>query len=217
MLFASVDLKDVYFSVKFLQNIKIRSVCFSWEIVWISDSATWVSRFHSYLYQTSKPVLSCLRCLGHTVLAFVDDTLLQGDTEQDCQSAMMATCQVFDSLGFTVHSVKSVLQPTRRIEFLEFWLDLVNMIVSLTDRKVEKIRSVCVELQHYCWKWKCVLLDIRRILLAILLRLALVFGFVPVFCKECRLLKCSSFWNCGNCDAFMRVPDCSGGPSMVDQ
>ena len=80
------------------------------------------------------------------MLAFIDDTFLQGDTEQDCQSAMMATCQVFDSLGFTVHSVKSVLQPTQRIEFLEFWLDLVNMIVSLTDRKVEKIRSVCVEL-----------------------------------------------------------------------
>ena len=59
---------------------------------------------------------------------------------------MMATCQVFDSLGFTVHPVKSVLQPTQRIEFLEFWLDLVNMIVSLTDRKVGKIRSVCAEL-----------------------------------------------------------------------
>ena len=84
--------------------------------------------------------------MGHTALAFIDDTLLQGDTEQDCQSAMMATCQVFDSLGFTVHSVKSVLQPTQRIEFLVFWLDLVNMIVSLTDRKVKKIRSVCVEL-----------------------------------------------------------------------
>ena len=123
------------------------------------------------------------------MLAFVDDTLLQGDTEQDCQSAMMATCQVFDSLGFTVHSVKSVLQPTQRIEFLEFWLDLVNMIVSLTDRKVEKIRSVCVELLEM----KVCSIRQRRILLVILLRLALVFGFVPVFCKEWRLLKCSSF------------------------
>ena len=123
------------------------------------------------------------------MLAFIDDTLLQGDTEQDCQSAMMATCQVFDSLGFTVHPVKSVLQPTHTIEFLEFWLDLVNMIVSLTDRKVEKIRSVCVELL----KWKCVPLEIRRKLLVILLRLTLVFGVVPVFCKEWRLLKCSSF------------------------
>ena len=80
------------------------------------------------------------------MLAFIDDTLLQGDTEQDCQSAVMAPCQVLDSLGFTVHPVKSVLQPTQRIEFLGFWLGSVNMIVSLTDRKFDKIRSVCAEL-----------------------------------------------------------------------
>ena len=79
------------------------------------------------------------------MLAFIDDTLLQGDTEQDCQSAVMATCQVLDSLGFTVHPVKSVLQPTERIDFLGFWLGLINM-VSLTDRKFNKIRSVCAEL-----------------------------------------------------------------------
>ena len=93
-----------------------------------------------------KPALSCLRCLGHTVLAFMDDTLLQGDIEQDCQSAVMATCQVLDSLGFTVHPVKYVLQPTQKIDFLGFWLGSINMIVSLTDRKVDKIRSVCAEL-----------------------------------------------------------------------
>ena len=54
------------------------------------------------------------------MLAFIDDTLLQGDTEQDCQSAVMATCQVLDSLDFTVHPVKSVLQPTQRIDFWGF-------------------------------------------------------------------------------------------------
>ena len=86
----------MFISLKNFSRIsKILSVCFSWEIVWISGSATWVSRFHTYLYQTSKPVLSCLRCLGHTVLAFIDYTLLQGDTEQDCQSAMLVTCQSF--------------------------------------------------------------------------------------------------------------------------
>ena len=105
-----------------------------------------VSRFPTYLYQTSQPALSCLRWLGLIVLAFIDDTLLQGDTEHDCQSAVIATCQVLDSLGFTVHPVKSVFQPTQRIDFLGFWLGLINMIVSLTDRKVDKIRSVCAEL-----------------------------------------------------------------------
>ena len=54
------------------------------------------------------------------MLAFIDDTVLQGDTKQDCQSAVMATCQVLDSLGFTVHPVKSVLQPTQRIYFWGF-------------------------------------------------------------------------------------------------
>ena len=83
------------------------------------------------------------------------------------------------------------------------FFDWQYIIVSLTDRKVQ-IRSVCV---WNCWKWKCVPLDIQRKLLVILLRLTLVFGFVPVFCKEWRLLKCSSFWNCGNFDAFLRVPD----------
>ena len=145
MLFVSVDLKDVYFSVNFSRISKILSVCFSWEIAWISGSATWVSRFHTYLYQTSKPVLSCLRCLGHTVLAFIDDTLLQGDTEHHCQSAMMATCQVFDSLGFTVHSVKICLTTYSKnwisrvlVGFGQHdcFFDWQYIIVSLTDRKV---------------------------------------------------------------------------------
>ena len=127
--------------------------------------------------------------MGHTALAFIDDTLLQEDAEQDCQSAMMATCQVFDSLGFTVHSVKSVIQPTQRIEFLGFWLDSVNMIVSLTDRKVDKIRSVCAELleMEVC--------SIRHMAVIIGYLVAAHPGVwvVPVVCKEWRLLKCSSF------------------------
>ena len=93
------------------------------------------------------------------MLAFIDDTLLQGDTEQDCQSAVMASCQVLDSVGFTVHPVKSVLQPAQRIDFLGFWLGLINMIVSLTDRKVDEIRSV-IQCVLNCWKWQCVPLDI---------------------------------------------------------
>ena len=120
MLFASVDLKDVYFSVKFLQNIKNSfSLFFMGNCMnfWLCHMGFEIPHVSFILYQTSKPVLSCLRCLGHTVLAFIDDTLLQGDTEQDCQSAMMATCQVFDSLSFTVHSVKSVLQPTQELNF----------------------------------------------------------------------------------------------------
>ena len=137
---------DKYNFENFSRISKILSVCFHGEMYEFLALPQGFRDTPSIFTELLKPALSCLRCLGHTVLAFIDDTLLQGDTEQDCQSAVMATCQVLDSLSFTVHPVKSTLQPTQRIDFLGFWLGLINMIVSLTDRKVDKIRSVCAEL-----------------------------------------------------------------------
>ena len=63
------------------------------------------------------------------------------------------------------------------------------MIVSLTDRKVDKIRSVCAELleMEVC--------SIRHMAEIIGYLVAAYPGvwMAPVFCKEWRLLKCSSF------------------------
>ena len=129
------------YNLKFIQNIKILSVCFHGQMYEFLALLQVFLDSPCIFTKLLKPALSC-----HTVLAFIDDTLLQGDTEQDCQSAVMATCQVLDSLGFTGHPVKSILQLIQRIDFLGFWLGLINMIVSLTDRKVDKIRSVCAEL-----------------------------------------------------------------------
>ena len=39
----------------------------------------------------------------------------RGDTEQDCQSAVMATCQVLDSLGVTVHPVNLSYNPLKEL------------------------------------------------------------------------------------------------------
>ena len=78
------------------------------------------------------------------------------------------------------------------------------MIVSLTDRKVDKIRSVCAELleMKVC--------SIRH--------MAEIIGYLvaahpgvwvaPVFCKRMEIAKNKALSeNCGNFDAFMRVPD----------
>ena len=203
--FASVDLKDAYFSVKISPEYQkfFRFVFLGklYEFLALPQGFRDSPRIFTKLL---KPALSCLRCLGHTVLAFIDDTLLQGDTEQDCLSAVMATCQVFDSLGFTVHPVKSVLQPTQKIEFLGFWLDSVNMMVSLTDRKVDKIRSVCAEL-----------LDME---VCSIRHMAEIIGYLvaahpgvwvaPVYYKRMEIAKNAALSeNCGNFDASMRVPD----------
>ena len=48
-------------------------------------------------------------------------------------------CQLFTKLGFTVHPVKSVLQPQWKINFGGFTLDSITMTVTLNESKA--IRS----------------------------------------------------------------------------
>ena len=40
---------------------------------------------------------------------------------------------LFTKLGFTVHLVKSVLQPQQKIDFLGFVLDSITMMVTLNE------------------------------------------------------------------------------------
>ena len=131
--FASVDLEDAYFSVKISPEYQKFFRCVfhgkMYEFLALPQGfrdSPRVSRFPTDLYQTSQTSSVVSQVFRSHVLAFIDDTLLQGYREQDCQSTVIATCQVLDSLGFTVHPVKSVLQRTLRIEFLGFWLDSVH-------------------------------------------------------------------------------------------
>ena len=47
---------------------------------------------------------------------------------------------LFTNLGFTIHPVKSVLQPQQQIDFLGFALGSITMTVTLTDAKVMKVK-----------------------------------------------------------------------------
>ena len=62
--------------------------------------------------------------MGH-----IDDSLLIGKTFYSCQRNVFHTVSFFTKLGFTVHPVKSVLQPLQKIDFLGFVLDSTTMMV----------------------------------------------------------------------------------------
>ena len=51
------------------------------------------------------------------------------------------SCDLFSKLGFILHPVKSVLKPVQVLTFLAFVLDSVNMTVSLTQEKIQRIRK----------------------------------------------------------------------------
>ena len=68
--------------------------------------------------------------MGH-----IDDSLLIGQSFGSCHRNVVDTVSLFTNLGFTVHPVKSVLQPQQKIEFLGFVLDSIIMTVILAEAK----------------------------------------------------------------------------------
>jgi hypothetical protein len=51
-----------------------------------------------------------------------------------------------DNLGFTINETKSVLIPTQRLEFFGVIIDTVLLKVFLTEAKINKILSLCVQI-----------------------------------------------------------------------
>ena len=86
-----------------------------------------------------KPVFGHLRQEGHLSVIFVDDSYLQGDTEQECMNNIKATVDLLLKLGFIVHEKKSVLKPTQKIEFLGFIIDSNSMTIEINREKAEHI------------------------------------------------------------------------------
>ena len=68
-----------------------------------------------------KPVLGFLRSRGHNLVAYIDDSLLQGDTKEECFDNVRETGELLDNLGYTVHPEKSVFSTKPKNSFLRLF------------------------------------------------------------------------------------------------
>ena len=85
-----------------------------------------------------KVPFSPLRQKGHLSVVFFDDPYLQVSNFEQCLYNVQETIILLQNLGFTIHSKKSILTPTRTIEFLGFVIDSRTMTVTLSDNKKAK-------------------------------------------------------------------------------
>lgn len=70
-------------------------------------------------------------------------SLLISQTYEECKTNIHNTVTLLDSLGFTIHSDKSILEPTQIIDFLGFTIDSRTRCVKLTENKVIQIVDLC--------------------------------------------------------------------------
>ena len=83
----------------------------------------WIQKFYKFVGMPNgysdammifTKILKHLRQEGHLSVIFIDDSSLQGDTEQECMNNTKATVDLLLKLGFIVHEKKSVSIPTQK-------------------------------------------------------------------------------------------------------
>lgn len=93
-----------------------------------------------------KPPLASLHKKGHIVSSYTDDLLVLSQTYSICATTVAETFLQFDSLGFTIHPVKSVFLLSQRLVLLGFLIESVTMTVTLTPEKSLSVKKACASL-----------------------------------------------------------------------
>ena len=135
---ASLDIKDAFYAVPIYEQHKKYSKFLNTGITYQFEVMP-----NGYLdarrvfTKILKPLFSCLRESDHSSVIYVDDSLLAGDTYKDLYTKLL-----LEGLGFHIHPKKSVFLPTEVITFLGFEINTVNMTISLTNAKKNKIKDL---------------------------------------------------------------------------
>ena len=89
-----------------------------------------------------KPIFSQLRGKWHISSGYIDDSFLLGYSIADCQLNIDDTLHCFHELGFLTHDDKFVTTLTQIIQHLGFVLNSIDMTVSISEAKHNKLCDV---------------------------------------------------------------------------
>ncbi len=142
----SIDLKDAYYSIPISEDHQ-KYLKFYWRDVLYTFTCLpmGLSSSPRIFTKVLKPLFSHLRSkFGDICPGYIDDSLYIGESALHCAETTLHVVDLFSILGLKIIPEKSVIVPSQTIEFLGFVIDSVRMTVTLTARKMEKIKSLCL-------------------------------------------------------------------------
>ena len=159
---ASMDLWDAYYTIPISAEFRkyLRFEC-QGKLYQYTCLPNGLSSAPRYFTKILKLVYSLLRSKGHLNVGYIDDSYLQGDTFEECKHNVRDSASLFEKLGFLPHPEKSVFEPTQKIIFLGFVINLVTMTISLTPEKALKIYTACKKLSA---KSECSILEVSQVI-----------------------------------------------------
>ena len=94
----------------------------------------------------NKVPITTLHFENVTLSGYIDDFFTKGDTFSICEENIHKTMHLYDKLGFVINLKKSQIVPTQRIRILGFVIDSVKMIITLTEEKKQKLKTLLLNL-----------------------------------------------------------------------
>ena len=92
--------------------------------------------------KTLAPVVQLLRTQGIRVHANLDDWIIRADSPKQSLLHIQQTIQLLQTLGWTINWKKSLLEPSRILDFLGLHFNLEQTIVSPPDSFLDSLTSV---------------------------------------------------------------------------
>ena len=139
-----VDLKDAYFSVPIHKNFR-KYLRFKWQgstyqFLCLCFGLGPAPRLFTKLL---KVPIALLRRLNVKIIIYLDDMLLMGASQPELMLGRDTLIFVLQHLGLVINLKKSVLTPTKKLEFLGVLIDSNKMDISLPEEKIVKIQNQC--------------------------------------------------------------------------
>jgi hypothetical protein len=143
--FLSLDFTDAYYSVRIApESRKFLRFKFDgelYEFTCLPNGLRPAPRLFTKLVKV--PLATLRKDYGIHITAYLDDTLLVFETQDEAVEYGRIAADLFQDLGFMISIKKSVLTPTRQIEFLGVIINSEDMTVSLpTDKAIKIVQEV---------------------------------------------------------------------------
>ena len=131
-----VDLKDAYFMIPVATNH--RSLL---QFKWLGETYQFnclpFGLLRGSFIKTTKPIVAILRTTGLRIIIYIDDILILSETESLSREQTTGLVFLLENLGFIINYPKSILKPSKKIEFLGFIVDSTTMEIKLPGRNQE--------------------------------------------------------------------------------
>lgn len=142
--FVKLDLKDAYLTVP-VHCLQQKYLRFAWRgrIYQFTCMAFCLSPAPRIFTKLLRVVVAFLRKRGVRLVVYLDDFLILNETREGALADLQIALDLLQELGFLINWEKSVLEPSKIMEYLGIAMNSVELSFALPASKVQDVKRMC--------------------------------------------------------------------------